>query len=207
MNDLGALSSTLVASSTLSAGLLVLFACVSCLSKHTLPICHETKMAVLVSIVLFPLQCMTFDNPFTGAAPTLWNLPAYTLAYDFCYYVLHRLHHRFWTPHFKVHHKPLKNPFQAGEFDALEIFTIHSVIFGLKFLFPLPISGFMAFFLLYTMQSFLIHTGWSLDYPIFVSPSDHNAHHTYHHYNFATILKLYDQVFGTYRPMKCAKAN
>ncbi|HEY8023751.1 MAG TPA: sterol desaturase family protein [Burkholderiaceae bacterium] len=145
---------------------------------------------------------------FTLAAdnPLVWLLAL--LAYDFCYYWLHRMGHEvniLWAAHV-VHH-------QSEEYNLSTALrqTGSGFLFGWVFYLPLALAGvptnvFIAVALVDLLYQFWVHTrqigrlGWFDRF--FVSPSNHRAHHgvndIYLDKNYGGILILWDRLFGTY---------
>jgi sterol desaturase/sphingolipid hydroxylase (fatty acid hydroxylase superfamily) len=130
------------------------------------------------------------------------------LAYDFCYYWLHRMGHEvniLWAAHV-VHHQSERYNLST----ALRQ-TGSGVLFGWVFYLPLAILGvpvqvFVVVALIDLLYQFWVHTeqigrlGW-FD-RVFCSPSNHRAHHAvndrYLDRNYGGILILWDRLFGSF---------
>ncbi|MBD8882282.1 MULTISPECIES: sterol desaturase family protein [Rhodanobacter] len=130
------------------------------------------------------------------------------LAYDFCYYWLHRLGHEvniLWAAHV-VHHQSERYNLstalrQTGSGPLLGwIFYLPLAILGV------PVQVFVVVALIDLLYQFWVHTeqigqlGW-FD-RVFCSPSNHRAHHAvndrYLDKNYGGILILWDRLFGTF---------
>lgn len=130
------------------------------------------------------------------------------VAYDFCYYWLHRMGHEvgiLWAAH-AVHH-------QSEDYNLSTALRQTSSGFLLAWLFYLPMAFlgfpplvFGAVALIDLLYQYWVHTeqigqlGW-FD-RVFCSPSNHRAHHAvndpYLDRNYGGILILFDRWFGTF---------
>jgi len=142
--------------------------------------------------------------------PWLWIFAF--VAYDFCYYWLHRCNHRinfFWATHI-VHH--------SGE--DLNLTTTLRVgpagfLFNWLFYFPLAIFGvplpvYLAMGSLNLIYSFWVHTtevgslGWFDRF--FGSPSNHRVHHGQNEYcidrNYGGVFMIWDHIFRSFSDEK-----
>lgn len=137
-----------------------------------------------------------------------WVWPVALLAYDFCYYWLHRMSHEvaiIWAAHV-VHH-------QSEHYNLSTALrqTSTGVLFAWVFYLPLAIAGvpvevFVVLALIDLLYQFWVHTeqvgrlGW-FDY-VFVSPMNHRVHHAvndnYLDRNYGGILIVWDRLFGTF---------
>ena len=146
----------------------------------------------------------------------LWRLPANAwwvwllalLAYDFCYYWLHRAGHRvavLWAAH-AVHHQ--SEDYNLGT--ALRQ-TSSGFLLGWLFFLPLAVLGFPPLVeavvgLVDLLYQFWVHTqqvgklGWFDRW--FCAPSNHRVHHAvndrYLDKNYGGIFIIWDRLFGTY---------
>ncbi|WP_114239564.1 sterol desaturase family protein [Dyella sp. C9] len=146
----------------------------------------------------------------------LFHLPANSvlvwvtalIAYDFCYYWLHRAGHEvniLWAAHV-VHH-------QSEDYNLSTALrqTGSGVLLGWLFYLPMAVLGyplevFVVVALIDLLYQFWVHTelvgrlGW-FD-RVFCSPSNHRAHHAvndkYLDRNYGGILILWDRLFGTF---------
>ena len=124
------------------------------------------------------------------------NFPLFVLLFDFAYYGAHRCFHGFKV-HWR-HHKPLDNALQCLDFHSLEFLSALLIIFASSRVFAIPVAACMLFLLFYFILQMLLHSGKKYQWPILISPADHNIHHTKHRYNFGSIFKMTDRLFGTY---------
>jgi len=141
-------------------------------------------------------------------ADSPWVWLAALLAYDFCYYWLHRAGHEvnvLWAAHL-VHH--------TSEYYNLATAlrqTSSGWLLGWIFYLPLALAGvpptvFIGVGLIDLLYQYWVHTeligrlGW-LD-RVLVTPSNHRVHHGQNDYcidkNYGGILILWDRLFGTY---------
>jgi sterol desaturase/sphingolipid hydroxylase (fatty acid hydroxylase superfamily) len=146
----------------------------------------------------------------------LWHLPADSiavwigalLAYDLCYYWLHRAGHRvgiFWAAHV-VHH-------QSEDYNLSTALrqTSSGALLGWLFYLPMAVIGvpplvFGTVALIDLLYQFWVHTqqvgklGWFDRW--FCSPSNHRVHHAvndrYLDRNYGGILIVWDRLFGTF---------
>ncbi|RDI97165.1 sterol desaturase family protein [Dyella solisilvae] len=130
------------------------------------------------------------------------------IAYDFCYYWLHRAGHEvniLWAAHV-VHH-------QSEDYNLSTALrqTGSGVLLGWLFYLPMAVIGFplevfVVVALIDLLYQFWVHTelvgrlGW-FD-RVFCSPSNHRAHHAvndkYLDHNYGGILIVWDRLFGTF---------
>ena len=130
------------------------------------------------------------------------------LAYDFCYYWLHRAGHRvaiFWAAHV-VHH-------QSEDYNLSTALrqTSSGALLGWLFYLPMAVVGvppvvFATVALIDLLYQFWVHTqqvgklGWFDRW--FCSPSNHRVHHAVNdHYvdrNYGGILIVWDRLFGSF---------
>ena len=132
------------------------------------------------------------------------------VAYDFCYYWLHRCGHErniLWAAH-SVHH-------QSEDYNLSTALRQTSTGFLLSWIFYLPLAVlgvpllvFVSVGALNLLYQFWVHTrhiprlGW---YEwIFVTPSNHRVHHAqnplYLDRNYGGVFILWDRLFGTFQP-------
>jgi sterol desaturase/sphingolipid hydroxylase (fatty acid hydroxylase superfamily) len=145
---------------------------------------------------------------FELSAGSPWVWIGALLAYDFCYYWLHRAGHRvgvLWAAHV-VHH-------QSEDYNLSTALrqTSSGFLLGWIFYLPLAVAGvpplvFGVVALIDLLYQFWVHTqqvgklGWFDRW--FCSPSNHRAHHgvneRYLDRNYGGILILWDRLFGTF---------
>ena len=131
------------------------------------------------------------------------------VAYDFCYYWLHRLGHErniLWAAH-SVHH-------QSEDYNLSTALRQTSTGFLLSWIFYLPLAVlgvplvvFISVASLNLLYQFWVHTrhvpklGWYEWF--FVTPSNHRAHHAqnalYMDRNYGGVFILWDRLFGTFQ--------
>ncbi|MGC1329880.1 sterol desaturase family protein [Pseudomonas sp.] len=139
--------------------------------------------------------------------PWVWVLAF--VAYDFCYYWLHRLGHErniLWAAH-SVHH-------QSEDYNLSTALrqTSTGFIFAWLFYLPLAVLGvpplvFVSVAALNLLYQFWVHTrhvpklGW-LEW-IFITPSNHRVHHAqnplYMDRNYGGVFIVWDRLFGTFQ--------
>ncbi len=142
----------------------------------------------------------------SAASPWVWI--GALIAYDFCYYWLHRAGHRvaaLWAAHV-VHH-------QSEDYNLSTALrqTSSGFLFGWIFYLPLAVAGvpplvFGMVALIDLLYQFWVHTqqvgklGWFDRW--FCSPSNHRVHHAvndrYVDKNYGGILIVWDRLFGTF---------
>ncbi len=145
---------------------------------------------------------------FSLPRDSVWVWAFALLAYDFCYYWLHRGGHRvniLWAAHV-VHHQSERYNLST----ALRQ-TGSGVLLSWLFYLPLallgvPLEVFVVVALVDLLYQFWVHTeqigrlGW-FD-RVFCSPSNHRAHHAvnerYLDRNYGGILIIWDRLFGTF---------
>ena len=152
--------------------------------------------------------CVQHLALFTLPADSLWVWAGALLAYDFCYYWLHRAGHEvniLWAAHV-VHH-------QSEHYNLSTALrqTGSGALLGWLFYLPLallgvPLQVFVVVALIDLLYQFWVHTeqigrlGW-FD-RVFCSPSNHRAHHAVNDRcldrNYGGILILWDRLFGTF---------
>jgi sterol desaturase/sphingolipid hydroxylase (fatty acid hydroxylase superfamily) len=145
---------------------------------------------------------------FELSATSPWVWFGALLAYDFCYYWLHRGGHRIaalWAAHV-VHH-------QSEDYNLSTALrqTSTGFLFGWIFYLPLALAGvpplvFGTVALIDLLYQFWVHTqqvgklGWFDRW--FCSPSNHRVHHAVNHRyvdkNYGGILIVWDRLFGSF---------
>ncbi len=163
-----------------------------------------TKLATLGLYTLAYQHLAIWQLP----ADSLWVWAGALLAYDFCYYWLHRMGHEvqlLWAAHV-VHHS-------SEEYNLSTALrqTGTGFLFGWLFYLPLAVAGvpplvFVVVGLIDLLYQFWVHTrqvgklGW-FD-RVFCSPSNHRVHHGQNDYcidrNYGGILILWDRLFGSF---------
>ncbi|MCY1393971.1 Fatty acid hydroxylase superfamily protein [compost metagenome] len=164
-----------------------------------------TKGVGLVSYALALQYLALFELP----ADKLWVWLFAFVAYDFCYYWLHRLGHErnlLWAAH-SVHH-------QSEDYNLSTALrqTSTGFIFSWIFYLPLAVLGvpllvFVSVAALNLLYQFWVHTrhipklGW-FEW-VFITPSNHRVHHAqnplYIDRNYGGVFIVWDRLFGTFQ--------
>jgi alkylglycerol monooxygenase len=163
-----------------------------------------TKGVGLVSYAIALEHLALFELP----ANAWWVWVLAFIAYDFCYYWLHRFGHErniLWAAH-SVHH-------QSEDYNLSTALRQTSTGFLLSWIFYLPLAVlgvpllvFVSVGALNLLYQFWVHTrhipklGW---YEwLFVTPSNHRVHHAqnpiYIDRNYGGVFILWDRLFGTF---------
>lgn len=132
------------------------------------------------------------------------------LAWDFCFYWMHRLHHKYgalWAVH-AIHHEGehfnLSLGIRNSWYSSLTNFPFVVVlaIIGVPLEVFIVVSSVNYFIQFYNHNGFIKKSGF-LEY-ILVTPSHHKVHHgsndIYRDKNFGGTFIIWDQLFGTYQP-------
>jgi len=134
------------------------------------------------------------------------------IAWDFCFYWLHRLHHKikiFWMVHV-VHHEGKEYNLSLGirnswysSVTSIPFFIILAVI-GVPFEMFISISSLHYFVQFYNHNALVNKSGFLEK--IMVTPSHHRVHHgvnpDYIDKNFGGTLVFWDKMFGTFQAEK-----
>lgn len=165
-----------------------------------------TKGVGLVTYAVAVEHLAVFQLP----AEAWWVWLLAFVAYDFCYYWLHRFGHErniLWAAH-SVHH-------QSEDYNLSTALRQTSTGFLLSWIFYLPLAVlgvpllvFVSVGALNLLYQFWVHTrhipklGW---YEwLFVTPSNHRVHHAqnplYLDRNYGGVFILWDRLFGTFQP-------
>jgi sterol desaturase/sphingolipid hydroxylase (fatty acid hydroxylase superfamily) len=143
-----------------------------------------------------------------------WNIIAIWLfsyvAWDFCFYWMHRLHHTFetlWAVH-SIHHEgehfSLSLGIRNSWYSSLTNFpfVVILAIVGVPLEVFITVSSINYFIQFYNHNGFIKKSGF-LEY-FLVTPSHHKVHHgsndVYVDKNFGGTFIIWDQLFGTYQP-------
>jgi hypothetical protein len=132
------------------------------------------------------------------------------VGWDFCFYWMHRLHHKyaiFWAVHV-VHHEgehfDLSLGIRNSWYSSLTslLFVAILAVLGVPLYMFIAVSAFHYSVQFYNHTSLVGHSGF-LDH-FLVTPSNHRVHHgtdaRYHNKNFGGTLLLWDKLFGTFQP-------
>jgi len=163
-----------------------------------------TKGVGLVTYAIAVKHLAVFELP----ADAWWVWVMAFVAYDFCYYWLHRFGHErniLWAAH-SVHH-------QSEDYNLSTALRQTSTGFLLSWIFYLPMAVlgvpllvFVSVGALNLLYQFWVHTrhipklGW---YEwLFVTPSNHRVHHAqnpiYIDRNYGGVFIIWDRLFGTF---------
>jgi sterol desaturase/sphingolipid hydroxylase (fatty acid hydroxylase superfamily) len=167
-------------------------------------------IALFTKLAMLGIYTAVYERfaPWRLPADAPWIWAAALLAYDFCYYWLHRLGHTvalLWAAHV-VHH-------QSEDYNLSTALRQTGSGWLLSWLFylPLALAGvpplvFVGVGLIDLLYQFWVHTqqigklGWFDRW--FCSPSNHRVHHAvndrYLDRNFGGILIVWDRLFGTF---------
>lgn len=164
----------------------------------------------LVFAFAYLLYPLLFDDAWPSVGRFLWEVAAVLLLYDLGYYAVHRFLFHAWGPlrsvH-AVHHRSLR----PAALDSLNLHPVETTI-GIALLVvstlvvgPVSVHSFAAIFLVYTQLNILNHCGsdpvWRILRPLGYMARKHDLHHTSMRAgNFASLVPLYDAVFGTAEP-------
>ena len=102
-----------------------------------------------------------------------------------------------------MHHKPCISFVQTYDGDAFGFFMVGIGMYVVSSItLPIPATAKLIFTFFFIVLNCVIHEGEKLgnvQYPIFVSPIEHELHHVHRNCNYAAVFKLWDQIFNTYR--------
>ena len=102
-----------------------------------------------------------------------------------------------------MHHKPCISFVQTYDGDAFGFFMVGIGMYVVSSItLPIPATAKLGFTFFFIILNCIIHEGEKLgniQYPIFVSPIEHELHHVHRNCNYAAVFKLWDQIFNTYR--------
>ena len=162
-----------------------------------------------IEIVAYHFVLTYFSFGWVAAWPVWLQWIFAVFAWDFCFYWLHRLHHKFpflWGVH-EVHHQ--------GEHFSLSLGirnSWYSSITSIPFFIPLAILGMPLeqfivvgsvhyFIQFYNHNRIINKSGW-LEY-IMITPSHHRVHHgtnpEYRDKNCGGTFVFWDKLFGTFQ--------
>ncbi|MGL6267950.1 MAG: sterol desaturase family protein, partial [Chitinophagaceae bacterium] len=149
---------------------------------------------------------------FTTVLPNWLTWLLCIIAWDFCYYWSHRLHHQLtvlWFVH-QVHHQGEHFNLSLGLRNSWYS-TITSLPFFLALaLIGIPVEIFTTISAFHYFIQFLNHCHIKIKIPslykLFISPSDHRVHHgkndPYRNKNFGGTFVIWDKLFGTFQSEK-----
>jgi sterol desaturase/sphingolipid hydroxylase (fatty acid hydroxylase superfamily) len=157
---------------------------------------------------VFIYRHMSFD--LVGHLPIWLIWLSGFILWDFCFYWLHRLHHKykiFWLIH-QVHHQ--------GEYFNLSLGvrnSWYSSLTSIPFFLPMALIGYspesfiiigaLHYFIQFYNHNGIVRQSGFLEY-IMITPSHHRVHHgraeIYHNKNFGGTFVWWDKLFGTFQP-------
>lgn len=163
-----------------------------------------------VEIFLFGVLLQHVNLHVVDQWPPVWQWIFAFIAWDFCFYWMHRLHHKIgvlWAVHV-VHHQ--------GEHFNLSLAvrnSWYSSLASIPFFIPMALLGvplpiFITVSVLHYSIQLMNHSALTprlgfLEY-ILVTPAHHRIHHvndrSYSDSNYAGSFAFFDRLFGTYRP-------
>jgi len=132
------------------------------------------------------------------------------LAWDLCFYWMHRLHHQYsilWAVH-SIHHEGehfnLSLGIRNSWYSSLSNFpfVVILAIIGMPLEVFITVSSINYFIQFYNHNGFIKRSGFLEKF--MVTPSHHKVHHgsndIYRNKNFGGTFIFWDQIFGTYQP-------
>ncbi len=140
----------------------------------------------------------------------VWQWLFAFLGWDFCFYWMHRLHHRFgllWLVHVLHHegeHFNLSLGIRNSWYSSLSAFPFVAglAVFGVPVEIFVVVSSIHYSVQFYNHNSLVKKSGWLEK--IMITPSHHRVHHgtdpRYINKNFGGTLVLWDKLFGTFQP-------
>lgn len=151
-----------------------------------------------------------FNVRLLDAWPT-WAVWAFGfVAWDLCFYWMHRLHHRIpllWAVH-EVHHTGahfnlslgVRNSWYSSLTSLLFVWPL--AVLGLPVEVFVAVSSFHYSVQLYNHNSWVRRSGWLER--VMITPSHHRVHHATHplymNRNFGGTFLLWDRLFGSFQP-------
>jgi sterol desaturase/sphingolipid hydroxylase (fatty acid hydroxylase superfamily) len=131
------------------------------------------------------------------------------IGWDFCFYWMHRLHHKyaiFWAVHV-VHHEGEHFDLSLGIRNSWYSSLTSLLFVAILAVLGVPLAMFIAVSAFHYSVQFYNHTGLVRKSGVLdrflVTPSNHRVHHgndaRYRNKNFGGTLLLWDKLFGTYQ--------
>lgn len=162
-----------------------------------------------VEILAFGLVLRHLSIDWVGEWPLIWQWTFAFIAWDFCFYWMHRLHHKLrplWAIHV-VHHQGEHFGLSLGVrnswYSSLTNFPFVAVlaVLGVPLEIFVAVSSFHYGVQFYNHNA-LVRTSGFLD-RILVTPSNHRVHHgidpLYIDRNFGGTFLIWDKIFGSYQ--------
>ncbi len=154
-----------------------------------------------------PYIQLQFDDSLLGELAYIF---CFILVFDFFYYWLHRLQHKWpwlWAQH-KMHHSDKSlNITTHSRFHWLESsFQLFFISIPMAILFELTLENLGLIWSVYMLWGYFIHMNLKLSFGWFTGvvsgPQYHRIHHSnliqHKDKNFSASLPLYDLIFGSY---------
>ena len=163
-----------------------------------------------VEVFAFGLLLTHANLHWVDQWPSLFQWVFAFVAWDFCFYWMHRLHHKlpiFWSVHV-VHHQGehfnLSLGIRNSWYSSLTSFPFVAILAILG----VPLATFVVVSSIHYFVQFYNHNGLVKKSGILekflVTPSHHRVHHAtdpiYLNLNFGGTLLIWDQLFGTFQP-------
>lgn len=163
-----------------------------------------------VELAGFSYVLSNFSLNIISSWPVVWQWVFTFFAWDFCFYWLHRMHHKiplFWNIHV-VHHQGEHFGLSLGTrnswYSSLSSFPffVGLAFLGVPFEIFIAISGFHYFVQFYNHNGVVGKSGFLEHF--MVTPDRHRVHHgmnpEYIDKNFSGTFNIWDRLFGTFQP-------
>jgi lathosterol oxidase len=185
---------------------------------------HEIAYSALTSFIFGGMAIGIFILRKLGCGELYFEIEEYgwgyyiftvffmIVAHDTYFYWVHRLmHHPKLFRYFHlVHHQSTNpTPYTSFSFHPLESVLEFAIIPILTLVIPVHASAFFLFTLWSIFFNVLGHTGYEISPSGFTrhrffkwlnTPTHHNMHHRYSHYNYSLYFNFWDRVMGTNHP-------
>ncbi len=162
-----------------------------------------------IEVLGFGLVLQHLSLHWVDQWPVAWQWVFAFIGWDFCFYWMHRMHHKlpiFWAVHV-VHHQGehfnLSLGIRNSWYSSLTSFLFVAIlaVLGVPLEIFIAVSSFHYSVQFYNHNALVGKSGW-LD-KIMVTPSNHRVHHgmdpIYINKNFGGTLLIWDKLFGTYQ--------
>lgn len=162
-----------------------------------------------IEVLGFGLVLQHLSLHWVDQWPVAWQWVFAFIGWDFCFYWMHRMHHKlpiFWAVHV-VHHQGehfnLSLGIRNSWYSSLTSFLFVAIlaVLGVPLEIFIAVSSFHYSVQFYNHNALVGKSGW-LD-NIMVTPSNHRVHHgmdsAYVNKNFGGTLLIWDKLFGTYQ--------
>jgi sterol desaturase/sphingolipid hydroxylase (fatty acid hydroxylase superfamily) len=162
-----------------------------------------------IEVLGFGLVLQHMSLHWVGQWPVVWQWLFAFIGWDFCFYWMHRMHHKlpiFWAVHV-VHHQGehfnLSLGIRNSWYSSLTSFLFVAIlaVLGVPLEIFIAVSSFHYSVQFYNHNALVGKSGW-LD-KVMVTPSNHRVHHgmdpIYINKNFGGTFLIWDKLFGTYQ--------